>query len=123
MLEPTVSAIPHVKAGRLKALGITSLKRSSQLPDVATIAEQGLSGFEVTSWAAMMVPAATPEPIVQSLNAALRRAAQSKEVSESMRSIGLESAVDTSARFASYLQSESKKWGKAVADAGVQLDN
>ena len=123
MFEPLNSAIPHIKAGRLKAIGITSAKRNSQLPNVPTIAEQGLKDFEVTAWAAVVAPAGTPEPVVQKLNAALKRASESKEVTESMQAIGVDSAINTPAQFAGYLQSELKQWNKAVTAAGVQLDN
>ena len=123
MFEPLNSAIPHIKAGRLKALGITSAKRNPQLPNVPTLAEQGLKNFEVLAWAAVVVPAGTPEAEVQKLNGALKRAAESKEVVESMQAIGVESNVTTSAQFAGYLQSELKQWNKAVTAAGVQLDN
>lgn len=116
------SAMPHVKSGRLKVLGSSSLKRASAFPNVPTIAEQGLPGFDVVAWNGMVAPAGTPAPIVAALNAAIRNACKDPQIAESMRSMAVETAAGTPAEFGSFLQAEISKWGKAVVRAGLQID-
>lgn len=122
MFDAGPSALPHVKSGKLKALGVSSLKPNMQLPSVATLDSQGLKGFEINSWVGILAPAGTPPEVMAKLNAALQRASASPEIQASMRSTGSELVNETPAQFASFLQAEVKKWGKAVVDGGVQID-
>ncbi|MGJ7525315.1 tripartite tricarboxylate transporter substrate binding protein [Variovorax sp. GB1P17] len=122
MFDAVPAALPHVKSGKLKALAISGLKRNPQLPSLATVDEQGLKGFEVNSWVGFLAPAGTPQATVDALNAAIHRAAASPELVEATRAIGSEVQVDTPAHFAAFLQTEVKKWGKAVTDGRVQID-
>jgi len=116
------SAMPQVKAGRLKVLGSSSLKRAAAFPAVPTIAEQGLTGFDVVAWDGMVASAGTPIAVISALNLAIRNACSDPQVIESMRAMGVETAPDTAAEFGSFLQSEIRKWGKAVVRAGIQVD-
>lgn len=122
MFDAAASALPHVKSGKLKALGVTSLKRNPEEPSVATMDEQGIKGFNVLSWVGFLVPAGTPPNVVAALNAAIARASASPALLASMRASGSEPVLESPAYFGTFLRAEVKKWGKAVADGGVQLD-
>jgi len=122
MFEPVTSTLAYIKSGKLKALGISSPKRNTQLPNVATIEEQGVKGFDVLSWVGFLAPAGTPPATVEALNAAIKRATASPEVQETIRNTGSDSVSESPAYFANFLQTEVKKWGKAVTDGGVQID-
>jgi tripartite-type tricarboxylate transporter receptor subunit TctC len=118
---PLLPAIPHVKAGRLKALGVSGIKRSSGAPDIPTIAEQGLPGFEVNSWYGVFVPAATPAAIVARLNRELVRALSLPDVRERLLRDGVEPGGSTPAQLLALIQAEKKLWSKVIKDAGIKL--
>jgi tripartite-type tricarboxylate transporter receptor subunit TctC len=120
--DGTPSALPHVKAGRLRVLAITTAKRSPALPEVPTVAEAGLPGFEVTGWFGLMAPAGTDAAQVARLNAELNRAIASAEVRARFASLGLEPMSSTPQQFGALVQAEIAKWGKVVKEAGVRLD-
>lgn len=122
MFDAVPAVLPHVKSGKLKTLALSGLKRNAQLPSLATVDEQGLKGFDVNSWVGFLAPAGTAPATVDALNAAIHRAAASPELLAATRAIGSETQVDTPAHFAGFLQSEVKKWGKAVTDGNVQID-
>ncbi len=122
MFDAMPSALPLVKAGKLKVLGISSLARNTQLASTPTINEQGLKGFEVLSWVGFFAPAGTPPETVAALNAAIGRASASTQVQNRIQATGSEPVMETPAYFASFMQAEVKKWGKAVIDGGVQID-
>ncbi|MBN8746101.1 Tripartite tricarboxylate transporter family receptor [Xylophilus ampelinus] len=122
MFDALASTLPQVKAGKLKALAISSLKRNPQLPDVPTVDEQGLKGFDISSWVGFLAPAGTPPATVNALHAAIRKVSTSPEIQESIRATGGELAITAPAEFGRFLQSEITKWGQAVTDAGVQVD-
>lgn len=122
MFDAMASTLPQVKGGKLKALAISSLKRNPQLPELATVDEQGVKGFDISSWVGFLAPAGTPPATVNALNAAIRRAAAGPEVREAIHATGSELAVTSPAEFGRFLQSEITKWGQAVNDAGVQVD-
>lgn len=122
MFDAVPSTLAHVKGGKLKALGVSGLRRQAQLPALPTLDEQGLKGFDVNSWVGFLAPAGTPPAVVDALNAAIRRAAASPEIVESTRTTGSEVAVGTPAEFGTFLQTEVRKWGKAVVDGNVQID-
>lgn len=116
------SAMPHVQSGKLKALGISGKRRSPQLPNVPTLAEQGLAGFEVYSWVGILAPAGTPDATIARLNAAVRRAVSAEPIQASLRATGSESVQESPAYFATFLRQEEAKWSRVVKQAKVQLD-
>lgn len=115
-----VSTLPHVKTGRARALGVTSLKRVAVTPDILTIDEQGLKGFETGSWFGIAVPAATPRDIVNKLHAEVVRIIKIPEVTDRIASEGAEFVGDTPEQFAAFFKSEVAKWGKAVTVSGAK---
>ena len=108
------SAQPHVSAGRLRMLAVSSAKRAAIAPDVPTIAETGLPGFEVTQWYGMVAPARTPSQIVNRLNHEVASAIRMPEVREKLVNSGVESATMTRAEFGAFIKSEVAKWRKVV---------
>jgi tripartite-type tricarboxylate transporter receptor subunit TctC len=117
-----VSTIPHVKSGRLRALGVTSLKRVAAAPGVATIDEQGLKGFETGSWFGMAVPVGTPREIITKLHDQAVRIIALPEIRDRMSAEGAEFVGDTPEAFTAFLKSEIVKWGKAVKASGATPD-
>jgi tripartite-type tricarboxylate transporter receptor subunit TctC len=122
MFDNLPSAIQHVRADKLRAIAITSAKRSPQLPEIPTIAEAGLPGYEATSWFGMFAPAGTPQPIVDKLNAAIVKALADPKVSEQFQLQGAEPHPETPTEFAAFIQAELVKWGKVVKDSGARID-
>jgi tripartite-type tricarboxylate transporter receptor subunit TctC len=114
--------LPLIKAGKVRALGVSSLKRSVQLPDVPTIAESGVPGYEVVVWYAMFAPAATPRPILARLHSDLVRAINSTELRERVTGLGVEPTTCTPEELAQYSRAEIKKWGEVVQEAGVKVE-
>ncbi|SFN29299.1 tripartite tricarboxylate transporter substrate binding protein [Variovorax sp. OV329] len=122
MFDALATVLPQVKAGKLKPLAISSAKRNPQLPDVPTVDEQGLKGFDISSWVGFLAPAGTPPATVKALHDAIQRASAAPEIKESIRATGSDLAITTPDEFGRFLQSEIRKWGQAVNDAGVQID-
>jgi tripartite-type tricarboxylate transporter receptor subunit TctC len=118
---PLLPAIPHVKAGRIKALGVSGLKRASAAPEVPTIAEQGLPGFHVDSWYGVFVPAKTPKPIVALLNKELIRILALPDVKERLSRDGVEPAGSTPEHLAGIVQAEKKMWAKVIREAKIKV--
>jgi tripartite-type tricarboxylate transporter receptor subunit TctC len=106
--------------GKLKALGVSAAKRVVFLPDVPTLAEQGLSGFESVGWFGIVAPAGTPPDIISTLNAAFVKALSDPAAIEKIRVLGAEPAPTSPEAFAKFIQSESAKWGKLIAEAGIK---
>ena len=120
---PSVSlASPHAKAGRLRILGIASLKRAENLPEVPTIAEAGVPGFEVLSWYGLLAPAGTPTEIITRLNQEVTRSLNEPEAVERLRAIGAEPMKSTPAEFNAFLKNEFAKWAKVIRTAGVRAN-
>ena len=113
------SILPHIKSGRLRALMVTSNKRSVVVPDVPTPAEAGLPGFEVVTWGAIVAPAGTPADIVTKLNRQINVALESAEVKERFARIGVDPAGGTPQQAAKFIAAEVRKWAKVIADAGI----
>ena len=122
MFDNMPSAIQHVRSGKLVPLAVTTAKRSPELPNVPTIAEAGVPGYEATSWFGMLAPAATPAPIVAKLNAALVKVLAQPEVKKKINDQGAEAYSETPAEFAAFIQKESVKWGKVVRESGAVAD-
>lgn len=119
---PIVPAIPHVKAGRLKALGVTGTKRSLAAPEIPTIAEQGLKGFGATSWYGVFVPARTPKPVIARLNHEFSVALAASEVRERLLRDGVEPEASTPERLTALVMSERKLWDKVIKQAGIRIE-
>jgi tripartite-type tricarboxylate transporter receptor subunit TctC len=122
MFDSITSAKPHIDSGKLRPIGITTSKRSKALPNVPTIAESGLPGYEVTPWFAVFVPAATPKPIINKLNAALLDALKSPEIKAKFDGIGAEPLGTTPDELASYLNKEIERWGKVISTNNIKSD-
>jgi tripartite-type tricarboxylate transporter receptor subunit TctC len=118
---PILPAIPHVKAGRIKALGVSGLKRASAAPDIPTIAEQGLPGFQVDSWYGVFVPAKTPKAIVARLNTELVRILALPDVKERLSRDGVEPAGSTPEHLTGIVQAEKKMWTKVIRQANIKI--
>jgi tripartite-type tricarboxylate transporter receptor subunit TctC len=116
------TAIPQVKAGRARGLAVTTLKRSVMLPELPTIAESGLPGFETDNWYGMVVPARTPRAIVERLNAEFGRALEVPNIKQALLRQGLEPAPGTPEAFGKYIKAEYEKWGRVIREAGIQLN-
>ncbi len=122
MMANLLSALPHVKGGRLRALGITSTRRSPIAPDVPTIAEAGVPGFEVVQWFGMLAPANTPRDIIDKINAAVVRTLQDPAVKAHLVNDGAEPIGSTPEQFAAVIGADLRKWGKVIRDTGISLD-
>lgn len=116
------SVVQLTKAGRLRLLAVTGAKRSSAMPDVPTVAESGLPGFEASNWFGLMVPAATPSEIVARLNAEAVKALQAPEVREKLAALGFETQSSTPQAFAALLKSETEKWAKVIKASGARAE-
>ena len=119
MFSSVASTLAHIKSGRLRALGVSSAKRSLALPDVPTVAEAGLKGYEASSWYGLVVPAATPAPIVERLSTDTAKAVEGAELKEQLVSQGIEPVPGGAAEFSRYLRSEIPKWAKVIKDARI----
>jgi tripartite-type tricarboxylate transporter receptor subunit TctC len=117
-----LSALPHIQQGRLRPLGVTSLKRAASLPDVPTISEAGLKGYEMIVWQGLLAPANTPRAIVTRLNEEVVKILQMPETRERLTAQGLEPVGGTPEQFASYIASEAAKWSKVIRIAGITPD-
>ena len=122
MFSTMPPALPHVKSGRLRALGMTGAKRSPLVPDLPTIAESDLPGYEITQWWGLLGPAAMPAAIVTRLNSETNAILQQPDVKERFASEGADTAPNTPVWFASYMKSEVAKWAKVVKASGATAD-
>jgi tripartite-type tricarboxylate transporter receptor subunit TctC len=114
------TAIPPMRAGKLKGFGVSGLKRSALAPDLPTMDESGLKGYELTAWFAAYAPAKTPKPIVDKLNAAFREALADKDVAGKLLNVGIEPASSTPAELKVFQAAETVKWKKIAADAKIE---
>jgi tripartite-type tricarboxylate transporter receptor subunit TctC len=114
------AALPHIKAGKLKAFGVTSAKRLSSLPEVPTLSEAGLAGYESTGWFGLVAPAGTPQAVLQRLNAEFTAALNDEATKIQMRLSGMEPTPTTPEAFESYIKSETKKWAKVIQQANIK---
>jgi tripartite-type tricarboxylate transporter receptor subunit TctC len=119
MVSTFASALPHVKSGRLRALGVTSAKRSSATPDVPTLMEAGVPGYDYSTWYGLVVPARTPRAIVAQLHRATLKALAQEDVKHNFDAQGVETITNTPAEFSAYLKSETAKWTGVVRAAGI----
>ncbi len=120
--ENIAPSLPHIKAGKLKPLGITAAKRSALLPDVPTIAESGFPGFQAVGWFGILAPRNTPAPVISQLNAEIVRILRLPEVRERLLALGVEVHGSTPEEFDAFGRAEIEKWAKVVKTANVRLD-
>jgi tripartite-type tricarboxylate transporter receptor subunit TctC len=111
-----------IREGKLKALGISAAKRAASLPEVAPLSELGLPDFESVGWFGLVAPAGTPPDIVNRLNAAFIKALNDPTVAEKIRGLGADPTPSSPQQFAAFIRSESVKWGKLIADAGIKSE-
>jgi len=116
------AAVPHIKAGRLRALALVAPQRSSVLPDVPTVAEAGLPKFEVTTWYGILAPAGTPRPVIDRLNGELGKIMRSSELKERLEALATDPLTSTPEEFAELIKREIAKWREVVREAGVKAD-
>ena len=122
MFDNTPNVLPHVKAGKLKALAVSSKSRTSQAPDVPTVDEAGVSGYDVGVWFGVLTVAGTPREIVQRLNSEMVKVLTSAEVKERFGRLGVDVAAGTPEQFSQFLKSEVARWAKVVHDANIKAD-
>jgi tripartite-type tricarboxylate transporter receptor subunit TctC len=122
MFDNLPSALPHVQAGKLRALAVTGRERSRALPDVPTIAEAGLPGYEATTWFGVFAPARTPQPIIDRLSKAINEALNRPAVVEEIRKMGGEPMHMSQAEFRQLIATDTEKWRKVVTTANVKVD-
>ena len=122
MFDTMLSSMPHVKAGKLKALAVTSSQRSPSAPAIPTVAESGLPGYEAIAWNGVLAPAGTPKEVVDRLNAELKKALDNPEVKQRFEAQGFAAAWSTPTAYAGFLQAEVDKWGKVVKASGAKID-
>jgi tripartite-type tricarboxylate transporter receptor subunit TctC len=122
MFDNAPNVMPQVKAGKLRALGMSGAKRSSIAPDIPTIAESGVPGYEVAVWFGLVAPAGTPRDIVMKLNGEVLKILAMADVRERFQSQGVEPVGSTPEQFGEHIKSQMVKWGKVVRDAGVKAE-
>jgi tripartite-type tricarboxylate transporter receptor subunit TctC len=119
MFAPAQTVMPYVREGRLRALALTGAKRSETLPDLPTVAESGLPGYEAVGWFGLLAPAATPRPIVAKISADANRVLAEREVREKMLGLGADPSGDTPEEFARFIRDDQAKWSKLMKEAGI----
>jgi len=122
MFDPIQATLSHVKAGKLRILGVSSSKRSSALPDVPTIAEAGVPGFETTAWWAVFAPAGTPKEIITKLNTEIVKIMRSADMKERLRQLDIEPIGSTPDQLAAFMKTETAKWSRAVKFSGAIVE-
>ncbi len=122
MFETGPGILPHVRSGKLRALGVGSVKRSAATPDLPTIAEQGYPGFDGVAWIGLVAPAGVPRPIVEKLAAETAAIIALPDVRERLLALGAEPAANTPDEFGAYIRSEIAKWGKVIKESGARAD-
>ncbi len=122
MSDALPATMPHIKAGKLHALGLAALKRSPLVPDMPTIAEQGYPGYETLGWVGIVAPAKTPAAILDKLNAEMLHILRQPEVSERFNSLASTPIGDSRQHFGEYMKAEIAKWGKIVKESGAKVD-
>ena len=122
MFATSASVIPFIHAGKLRALAVTTARRSPSVPDLPTVSEAGVPGFEAITWHGVVVPAATPAPLVERLNRDIVAALAQADLRERLAALGAEVHAGTPREFADYIASEIPKWSKVVRDSGARIE-
>jgi len=118
----TASAIPQIKAGRIKGIAVTTAKRSALMPELPTISEAGLAGFDANNWYGIVVPAKTPRAIIDQLNAEVTKILHMPDVKATLFNQGLDPAPGTPEQFGAYIRSERVKWAKVIKESGAKAE-
>jgi tripartite-type tricarboxylate transporter receptor subunit TctC len=121
MFDPVQSVLTQIKAGNLVPLAVTSTKRLDVLPNVPTVAESGVAGYEMTAWWGLMAPANLPKPILEKISAAVQQATKSPTMTQ-LRTLGIELSYMDSDNFGKFIGTEATKWGQVVRESGATLD-
>jgi tripartite-type tricarboxylate transporter receptor subunit TctC len=116
------TAVPQVRAGKIRAVAVTGAKRSEALPNVPTVDEAGVKGYAATNWYGMLAPAQTPAPIVERLNREINAALKANDVAAFLRDNGIEPAPGSPAEFARFVQSEQKKWTPIIKKSNIKVE-
>ena len=120
---PTVpGATTHIRAGKLRALGVTGSRRTAALPDVPTVVEAGLPGYTATTWYPLMAPRGTPEPVVARINAAFKAAMEDPVIKTKLGDLGVEPVASSPAELAKHITAEVERWSRVVAQAGIKSE-
>jgi tripartite-type tricarboxylate transporter receptor subunit TctC len=122
MFATSASVIPFVKAGKLRALAVTTARRSPSVPDLPTVSEAGVAGFEAITWHGVVVPSATPAPLVERLNRDIVAVLGAPDLRERLAALGAEVLAGTPREFADYIAAEIPKWAKVVRDSGARIE-
>lgn len=122
IISTLASALPQLKAGKMRPLAVTTARRSSFFPELPTVGEAGVAGYEFSTWYGLLVPGATPKGVIDALNAATVKALEAPALKEQFAGQGLEAAPSTPAEFGAYLRSEVAKWGKVIKAASIKPD-
>jgi tripartite-type tricarboxylate transporter receptor subunit TctC len=120
MFDNFPTSLPHVRAGKLRALAVTSAVRSGAAADVPTVAESGLPGYEIIGWVGVLAPAGTQKELLTRLHAEIAKALTLPDLQEKFANLGAEAGSSTPGQFAAFIQSEIAKWGKVIKDAGIE---
>jgi tripartite-type tricarboxylate transporter receptor subunit TctC len=121
-LETSPSAAPHIRAGKVRALAVTSAQRSTAYPDVPTLSEAGVKGYEMTTWFALMAPHGTPAPIIERMHKELQAALQAKDVETKFADQGVTAGNMTPQQVDTFVRSETAKWAKIVKESGAKIE-
>jgi tripartite-type tricarboxylate transporter receptor subunit TctC len=122
LFDNAPSSLPFIEQGKLRALAVTSRKRLPNLPDIPTLEEAGVAGYESLSWSGIVAPAGTPRAVVAKLNATLDRIRATEEVRRKLTGLGVEPVGGSPEAFAAHIRAESDKWGKLVRSAGITVN-
>ncbi len=123
LMFPTITAaLPFVKSGKLKILAVTSARRHPSIPDVPTIGEAGLPGYEVIAWYGMVAPASTPNAIITQINGLLGKILETSEVKQRLYNVGVDIAPSTPEQFGVHIREETAKWRKIIKTVGIKVD-
>ena len=120
MMPNMLSALPHIKTGRLRALGVTSARRAAGAPDIPTIAEAGVPGYEAVQWYGVLAPAGTPRAIVTRLHAQIVRVLQLPEIRQRFSTDGAEAVGSSPEEFTAFIRAETAKWAQVIKAAGIR---
>lgn len=122
LFDQMATAVPHVKAGRVRAIAVTSAQRSAAMPDVPTVAESGVPGFETEAWFGLVGPAGMPGDLVEKIRHSFAKALEQPQVKEALSSQGLTLIAGPPGEFGSFMKNELSRWGKVIKESGVRLD-
>jgi tripartite-type tricarboxylate transporter receptor subunit TctC len=122
MFSDMVGVLPHIQAGKLRAIAVGSNKRVAMLPEVKTVAEQGFPGFDATSWGGMLAPAGTPADVLKRLSDELRQVLAEKEVQDRMRTAGAIALWQSPSEMGERMRSDFDKWGKLIRDKKISMN-